>query len=83
MMKAIASFDLKLSEIFKDMYDRSIDYGGHPNPHGMIGSMDIRKDVEEQLTGMTTFALAPNCGAAIWIGTERQSGWESGVAALA
>jgi len=58
--KAIASFDQKLSEIFKDMYDRSIDFGGHPNPHGMIGSMNIDKDGEEQLTGMSTFALAPN-----------------------
>jgi hypothetical protein len=58
--KTIACFDQKLSKIFKDMYDRSIDFGGHPNPHGMIGSMDIDKDDEEQLTGMSTFALAPN-----------------------
>src|SRR3954453_1526499 len=27
--------------------------------------------------------LSPWCSAAIWIGSERQSGWESGVAALA
>jgi len=38
---AIAGFDKKLSDIFKDMYDRSIDFGGHPNPHAMLGSINI------------------------------------------
>ena len=56
--KAIAGFDQKLSEIFKDMYDRSIDFGGHPNPHAMIGLMNINKDDDEQLTSISTFALA-------------------------
>jgi hypothetical protein len=56
--KAIAGFDQKLSEIFKDMYDRCIDFGGHPNPHAMIGSMNVNKDDNEQLTSMSTFALA-------------------------
>jgi len=58
--KAIAGFDQKLSNIFSDMYDRSIDFGGHPNPHAMIGSMNINKDDDEQLTSMSTFALAVN-----------------------
>ena len=57
---AIAGFDKKLSEIFKDMYDRSIDFGGHPNPHAMLGSAYIDKDDDEQLTSMSTFALAVN-----------------------
>jgi len=56
--KAITGFDQKLSVIFKDMYDRSIAFGGHPNPHGMLGSMNIAKDGDEQMTGMSTFALA-------------------------
>jgi hypothetical protein len=33
--------------------DRSIDFGGHPNPHAMIGSMNINKDDDEQLTSMS------------------------------
>ena len=56
--KAIAVFDRKLSEIFKHMYDLSIDFGGHPNPHAMIGSMNINKDDDEELRSMSTFALA-------------------------
>jgi hypothetical protein len=56
--KAIAGFDQKLSDIFKYMYDRSIDFGGHPNPHAMIGSMNIDKDDDEQLTSMSSLALA-------------------------
>ena len=56
--KAIAGFDQQLSKIFKDMYDRSIDFGGHPNPHAMMGSMNINKDYDEQLTSISTFALA-------------------------
>jgi hypothetical protein len=58
--KAIAGFDKKLSHIFKYMYDCSIDFGGHPNPHAMIGSMNIDKDDDEQLTSMSTFGLAIN-----------------------
>jgi hypothetical protein len=40
------------------MYDRSIDFGGHPNPHAMIGSMNINKDDDAQLTSISTCALA-------------------------
>ena len=57
---AISGFDKNLSGIFKDMYDRSIDFGGHPNPHGMLGSSNIDKDNDEQITSMSTFALAIN-----------------------
>lgn len=57
---AIARFDKKLSEIFKHMYDRSIDFGGYPNPHAMFGAADIAKDDDEQLTSMSTFAFAVN-----------------------
>lgn len=39
------------------MYDRCIDFGGHPNPHAMIGSMNMNKDDSEQLTSISTFVL--------------------------
>jgi hypothetical protein len=57
---AIAGFDKKLSEIFKDMYERSIDFGGHPNPHAMFGAANINKDDDNKLTSMSTFAFSVN-----------------------
>ena len=57
VIRKIAHFDQKLGDLYKDLYDRSIDFGGHPNPHGMLGAMNIDKDEDEQTTGMTTFAL--------------------------
>lgn len=53
----IEKFDLKLGGVYKDLYDRSIDFGGHPNPHGMFSATNIDKDEDEKLTGMITFAL--------------------------
>jgi len=32
--KVIESFDARLAEIFADLCGRSIDFGGHLNPHG-------------------------------------------------
>jgi hypothetical protein len=40
------------------MYDRCIDFGGHPNPHAMMGSMNMNKDDNEQLTSISTLAPA-------------------------
>jgi hypothetical protein len=58
VIRKIAGFYQRLSDIFKDMYDRSIDFGAHPNPNGMLGAMNIIKDSDEQMTGMSTVALA-------------------------
>jgi hypothetical protein len=52
----IAAFDAKLAENFKLLYDRSIDYGGHPNPYGLLSGMKMEKQ-DEQLTSITTLAL--------------------------
>lgn len=57
VMAKIASFDQTLSDICKDLYGRCIDFGGHPNPHGMLGTMNIDKDADLKMTGMSTFAL--------------------------
>jgi hypothetical protein len=39
--KVIESFDGKLATIFAELYQRSIDFGGHPNPHGTFSTMFI------------------------------------------
>ena len=52
----IAAFDGKLAENFKLLYDRSIDYGGHPNPYGLLTGMTMETK-DEQLTSITTLAL--------------------------
>jgi hypothetical protein len=37
----IKSFDQKLETIFSELYERSIDFGGHPNPHGTFSTVTI------------------------------------------
>jgi hypothetical protein len=54
---AISTFDPKLADVFDDLYQRSIDFGGHPNPHGMLTAVSLdRKD--ETFAGLTTYALS-------------------------
>jgi len=50
------TIDQKLSEIFRFLYNRAIDYGGHPNPHGMLAAMNLDKE-DENVTSITTLAL--------------------------
>jgi hypothetical protein len=52
----IETFDEKLAANFKLLYDRSIDYGGHPNPYGLLTGMNLETK-DEQLTSITTLAL--------------------------
>src|SRR5689334_7781217 len=51
------------------------------------GALDIAEGGVDPLKGRVQGGLATgssdHCSAANWIGTERRSGWESGVAALA
>jgi hypothetical protein len=54
--KIITYYDPKLGNIFRFLYNRSIDYGGHPNPHGMLTAMNIDKE-DEKITSITTLAL--------------------------
>ena len=54
--RMIATFDEKLAAIFKLLYDRSIDYGGHPNPYGLLTGLKLETE-KEGLTSITTLAL--------------------------
>jgi hypothetical protein len=48
----IANFNPKLAEMFRDFYDRSINFGAHPNPSGVLSA------VEWQENGLLTLALS-------------------------
>jgi hypothetical protein len=39
----IKSFDSKLEAIFTELYQRAIDFGGHPNPHATFSAMTIEE----------------------------------------
>jgi hypothetical protein len=51
----IAALDAKLAEIFDEMYQRAIDFGGHPNPHGTFSAMAL--DEKDGTSGITTLAF--------------------------
>jgi len=42
--KVIVGFDTKLAELFQVFYDRSIDFGGHPNPHATMSAVEIGQE---------------------------------------
>jgi hypothetical protein len=52
----ILNYDQKLAANFKLFYDRSIEYGGHPNPYGVLTAMKMETK-DNQLTSITTLAL--------------------------
>jgi hypothetical protein len=53
---AVGRYDAKLAELFDDLYQRSIDFGGHPNPHGSFSALVF--DERGDQTGMTTLAIS-------------------------
>lgn len=52
----MASYDQTLAEKFKLLYDRCIEYGGHPNPYGVLTAIKMETQ-DGQLTSITTLAL--------------------------
>jgi hypothetical protein len=41
--KAIQSTDAGLGRVYEELYNRAIDFGGHPNTRGVTGSMQLEK----------------------------------------
>jgi hypothetical protein len=39
MQKEVESVDARLGQIYRTLYDRTIDFGGHPNVMGVAGNM--------------------------------------------
>jgi hypothetical protein len=54
LKKVIRKYDKRLAEIFDDMYNRTIDFGGHPNPHGTFSMMDVIPDDKAMWTWAMT-----------------------------
>jgi hypothetical protein len=54
----IASFDTKLAEHFQTFYDRSIDFGAHPNPHAIMSAFQMPESPVDQ--SFTALALSTN-----------------------
>lgn len=54
--ETVARYDTKLAEIFDEMYQRTIDFGGHPNPHATFSAMQM--DDKGGETGITALALS-------------------------
>jgi hypothetical protein len=52
----IARYDPKLAENFDTFYQRTIDFGGHPNPHATFSAMQMDERGGE--TGITAVALS-------------------------
>jgi hypothetical protein len=53
--KVIEAFDPKLAKIFGDLYERSIDFGGHPNPHGTFSAMKMETNPPDK--SLSAFAM--------------------------
>jgi hypothetical protein len=48
---ALKRYDSRLSEIFDESYERTVDFGGHPNPHAAFSALIINEN-----DGQTTLA---------------------------
>ena len=53
---AVRGRDTMLADIFVEDYERSIDFGGHPNPHGALSA--IVPDERDGLNSLTVFAIS-------------------------
>jgi hypothetical protein len=55
----IRKFDGTLATIFKGLYDRTIDFGAHPNPVGMLSTLKIEKTESSGTLGIDALTIAP------------------------
>jgi hypothetical protein len=53
---SIARRDADAAELYADLYQRIIDFGGHPNPHATFSAMDL--DENEGQATMMAFAIS-------------------------
>lgn len=49
LQKTIEKYDGGLLKVFDHLYERSIDFGGHPNQRGVVGSMRVTHDRDKAL----------------------------------
>ena len=53
----IDKFDPALSGIFKTLYERTIDFGAHPNPYAALNMMKMEKPEPDVTGGFVMLAL--------------------------
>jgi hypothetical protein len=51
----IGTFDKRLAKLFATFYERTIDFGGHPNPHATFSSMRMAPDSADK--SFITYAM--------------------------
>jgi hypothetical protein len=57
--EVIESFDPKLVAIFSELYERSIDFGGHPNPHGTFSTLYIEHESPDAFISAAALVTDP------------------------
>jgi hypothetical protein len=60
VIEAITNIDHSLGKVVNEMYETSIDFGAHPNPHALIAAMNIDRNEGELVTTITSMALIVN-----------------------
>jgi hypothetical protein len=61
----ITRFDSKLAEIFNLFYQRTIDFGGHPNPNATFSALKMDDAVDGKSTSFTAIALSSDTDAVL------------------
>jgi hypothetical protein len=46
--QTIFGTDKELGRVYKDLYERTIDFGGHPNLRGVLSNMLLSKTADKQ-----------------------------------
>ena len=53
ILKSLCSQDPEIGEVLRNAYERTIDYGAHPNPLGHIAGLDISEDGKALAVNLT------------------------------
>lgn len=58
IIAVIRKYDARLAAIFKAFYDRTIDFGAHPNPFGMLSTLKMEKQEGGGTMGIDALTIA-------------------------
>jgi len=65
--------DKQIAGLARELYERSIEYGAHPNPRGMLASMKIKKE-ERRVYFTSEYLLEDKLARAVCVKTAAQTG---------
>ena len=46
--KTVTEVEVKLGQIYKELYQRTIDFGGHPNERGASSNMQLQESADKK-----------------------------------